>query len=149
MSSYNDPEIMSILKHRYPLLMIDGIDEIRPMEMCEAYKRVKKDDWFFKAHFPDDPVMPGSLQLEAFSQAVALPLLIGRKNSDVPGFPLMLVAIDRARFHDRILPGNVFKIRVNILKVSMGMATAVAFGFVERVKVSECQITYKISEALQ
>lgn len=61
----------------------------------------------------------------------------------------MLIAIDKVRFYKRIGPQSTLKLQSNIVKVAMGMATAIAMGFVEGVKTSECQITYKIAKEIQ
>jgi 3-hydroxyacyl-[acyl-carrier-protein] dehydratase len=138
------PKIESILEHRFPMLLLDGIYSIEPMQSCHAYKLVRSDDWFFPGHFPGNPVMPGSLQIEAFTQAVAIPLLITNYLSRTNKVPLILFAVDKARFYKQVLPGEKFEIRVRIDSVAMGMASAIATGLVGVNKVSECKVAYKI-----
>ena len=142
MGSYN---IESILEHRFPMLLIDGIISVEPMQSCHAFKILNLDEWFFSGHFPGNPIMPGSLQIEAFTQAVALPLLIagdrGHKKST-----LVLFAVDRVRFYKQVLPGDKFEIKVRIETIAMGMVSASVVGLVGAEKVSECKIAYKIKE---
>jgi 3-hydroxymyristoyl/3-hydroxydecanoyl-(acyl carrier protein) dehydratase len=141
MSAYS---IESILAHRFPMLMIDEIQSIEPMLSCRAFKTLRADEWFFSGHFPGHPVMPGSLQIEAFTQAVALPLLIGKDSRQQEEFPLILFAVDKARFYRQLLPSEKLEIIVQIDRLSMGMASASAIGLVGTDKVSECKIAYSL-----
>ena len=68
-------EISTILKRQYPIFLLDGVTDISPGLSCDAFKNLSYNEWFFPQHFPKKPIMPGSLQVEAFTQAVALPLL--------------------------------------------------------------------------
>ncbi len=126
------------------MLLLDGIYSIEPMRSCHAYKLLDPDDWFFSGHFPGNPVMPGSLQIEAFTQAVAIPLLISNYLNRQTRAPLILFAVDRVRFYKQIVPGDKFEIQVRIESVALGMASAIATGLVGANKVSECRIAYKI-----
>jgi 3-hydroxymyristoyl/3-hydroxydecanoyl-(acyl carrier protein) dehydratase len=137
------PKIESILEHRFPMLLIDGIDYIEPMQSCHAYKMLNPDDWFFSGHFPGNPIMPGSLQIEAFTQAVAIPLLIANKLNFQEKLPLVLFAVDRVRFYKQVRPGDKLVIQVRIESVARGMASASATGLVGTDKVSECKVAYK------
>ncbi|MBT8592135.1 beta-hydroxyacyl-ACP dehydratase [Polynucleobacter paneuropaeus] len=142
MGLYN---IESILEHRFPILLIDGIISVDPMQSCHAFKILNLDEWFFSGHFPGNPIMPGSLQIEAFTQAVALPLLIaGDRGHQKPN--LVLFAVDRVRFYKQVLPGDKFEIKVRIETIAMGMVSASAVGLVGAEKVSECKIAYKIKD---
>ena len=132
------------LKHRYPMLLIDGILSVEPMTSCRAFKNLTYNEWFFPGHFPGQPVMPGTLQLEAFTQAVAIPLLVGEIQNEGVEIPLLLAAIDKVRFYNLVLPGDRFDIDVQIERVAMGLATASASGTVNGKLVSECKITYKV-----
>lgn len=136
--------IKSILEHRYPMLLIDGVDSIESMKSCHAFKILSPDEWFFSGHFPGNPVMPGSLQIEAFTQAMALPLLISGDRAKQKKTPLLLFAIDRVRYYKQVYPGDKFEIQVQIDTVAMGMASASVTGVVDSQKVSECKIAYKI-----
>jgi 3-hydroxyacyl-[acyl-carrier-protein] dehydratase len=138
------PKIESILEHRFPMLLLDGIYSIEPMRSCHAYKLLDSDAWFFSGHFPGNPVMPGSLQIEAFTQAVAIPLLIGNYLNRQTKVPLILFAVDKVRFYKQAVPGDKFEIQVRIESLAMGMASATAIGLVGVNKVSECKIAYKI-----
>ena len=137
-------QISVILKREYPMLLLDGVTDIEPRVICYAYKNLSYNEWFFPAHFPNKPVMPGTLQLEAFTQAVALPLLVTEDTSNLQDIPILLGGIDKVRFYKSIFPGDRFEICAKIDRIAMGIATASANGSVNGKTVSECKITYKI-----
>lgn len=140
------PNIESVLEHRFPMLLIDGIISIEPIKSCHAYKILKPEEWFFGGHFPGNPLMPGSLQIEAFTQAVALPLLFSGDRNQQEKVSLLLFAVDRVRFYKQVRPGDKFEIHVRIDSMALGMASASVIGLVDSVKVSECKVAYKIKE---
>lgn len=135
----NISEISKLLKRKYPFLLLDGVTHIEPEVMCNAYKNLTYNEWFFPVHFPDNPIMPGTLQLEAFSQAVALPLLIMPSIKDV-----LLANIDKVRFYKSIIPGDRFEICAKIERIVNDVAVTNAIGSVNNEIVSECKIMYKI-----
>ena len=138
--------ISAILKREYPMLLLDGVTDIEPRVLCRAYKNLSYNEWFFPAHFPNRPIMPGTLQLEAFTQAVALPLLVTEDANKLSAIPILLAGIDKVRFYKSVFPGDRLEISVKIERIVMGIATASATGSVNNEIVSECKITYKITE---
>ena len=138
--------ISAILKREYPMLLLDGVTYIEPRVICRAYKNLSYNEWFFPAHFPNRPIMPGTLQLEAFTQAVALPLLVTEDVNNLSAIPILLAGIDKVRFYKSVIPGDRFEICAQIERIAMGIATASATGSVNNEIVSECKITYKITE---
>ena len=88
--------------------------------------------------------MPGSFQIEAFTQAVALPLLFEEDADNLSNIPILLAGIDKVRFYKSVSPGDRFEICAKIERIAMGIATASATGRVNNEIVSECKITYKI-----
>ncbi len=139
-------QICTILNREYPMLLIDGVTYIEPRVICRAYKNISYNEWFFPAHFPNRPIMPGTLQLEAFTQAVALPLLVTEDVNNLSEIPILLAGIDKVRFYKSVFPGDRFEICAQIERIAMGIATASATGSVNNETVSECKITYKIIE---
>lgn len=142
----NVSQISKILKREYPMLLLDGVSYIEPRVICRAHKNLTYNEWFFPAHFPDKPIMPGSLQIESFTQAVALPLLITENSRSVPDIPILLASVDKVRFYRPVFPGDRFEIYAKIERIAMGIANANASGYVNDDIVSECKITYKILE---
>ena len=142
----NISQISKILKRDYPMLLLDGVSQIESHVLCRAYKNLTYNEWFFPAHFPDKPIMPGSLQIEAFTQAVALPLLIDKNLGNASSIPILLAGVDKVRLYHPVIPGDRFEIHVKIDRIAMGIATSTASGYVNNEIVSECKITYKIFE---
>ena len=77
-------EIKKLLPHRHPFLLIDRVENIVPGESCTAYKNVSYDAWFFQGHFPNAPIMPGVLIIEAMAQAAGVLALSSVSNNDSP-----------------------------------------------------------------
>lgn len=142
----NISQISKILKREYPMLLLDGVTHIEPRVICRAYKNLTYNEWFFPAHFPDKPILPGSLQIEIFTQAVALPLLFTENSGISPDIPILLAGVDKVRLYRPVVPGDRFEIFANIDRIAMGIATATASGYVNNEIVSECKITYKLFE---
>ncbi len=140
----NISQIAKLLNRDYPLLLLDGVKEIEKNKYCRAFKNLSYNEWFFPKHFPKSPIFPGSLQIEAFTQAVAIPLLIGRKIDSNRPVPILLAGVDKVRYYAPVKPGNKFDINVKIDRLVAGIASATAKGFVKNKIVSECKITYKM-----
>jgi 3-hydroxyacyl-[acyl-carrier-protein] dehydratase len=139
-------QIRTVLKREYPMLLLDGVTYIEPRVICRAYKNITYNEWFFPEHFPNRPIMPGTLQVESFTQAVALPLLITENANNHSEIPILLAGIDKIRFYKSVVPGCRFEICAKIERIARGIATASATGRINNELVSECKITYKILE---
>ena len=139
-------EIKKLLRHRYPLFLIDGVNQIESMSMCNAFKNLTYNEWFFPAHFPELPIMPGSLQIEAYTQAAALPLLLDNDSLLGLNIPLILVGIEHVRFLKPVYPGSRLDITVKVDKIAMGLIISSVTGMVENSEVSTCQILYRFNK---
>jgi 3-hydroxyacyl-[acyl-carrier-protein] dehydratase len=107
-------EIRKLLPHRFPFLLVDRVLEIHPGESLRGYKNVSSNEEFFQGHFPDHPVMPGVLMIEALAQAAAL---LALKSMEVTGGQaIYLVAIDNARFRRPVVPGDRLDLDVSVEK---------------------------------
>lgn len=102
-------EIMRLLPHRYPFVLIDRVLEFRPHELIRAIKNVTINEHFFQGHFPDYPVMPGVLLLEAMAQTMAV---LAFKSFELDGTVrtenevVYYVGVDKARFRKPVVPGD-------------------------------------------
>lgn len=113
----NVNEIRKFLSHRYPFLLVDKVLDFNKNKSLTAIKNVSINEPFFQGHFPDYPVMPGVLILEALAQASSLP---GFKKmlDDYPDDETLclLVGMDKARFKRQVVPGDVLTLKVELLK---------------------------------
>ena len=100
-------EIMEIIPHRQPFLLIDRIEELEPGKRAVGKKCVTYNEPFFNGHFPKEPVMPGVLILEALAQVGAVAILSQPENK---GKTVYFGGIDKAKFKKKVVPGDVLKI---------------------------------------
>ena len=125
MSLYTAQEIMDIIPHRYPFLLIDTIEELEPGTRALGRKCVSVNEPFFQGHFPGNPVMPGVLIIEALAQVGAVAML---SQPDFQGRTAYFAGIDKARFRRKVVPGDVLLLETEIIKVKgpIGIGRAVA-----------------------
>ena len=133
--------IMEIIPQRPPFLMIDRVEEYVPGESCTAYKNVCINEPFFAGHFPQEPIMPGVLIIEAMAQAGAVAILSEPENK---GKTAYFAGISQARFKQKVIPGDVLTLELEIIKqkgpVGVGKAVATVDG---KVAVS-AELTFMI-----
>jgi 3-hydroxyacyl-[acyl-carrier-protein] dehydratase len=144
----NIMDIMQILPHRYPFLLIDRVVELVRMQRIVAIKNVTINEPFFQGHFPSYPIMPGVLIVEAMAQAGGALLL-----TEVPDREEKLVlftGIDEARFRQAVVPGDQVRLEVDVQKWSRRGATMKGNAFVEGKLVCEavikCQVVPRARE---
>ncbi len=125
MSLYTAQEIMDIIPHRYPFLLIDTIEELDPGVRALGRRCVSVNEPFFQGHFPGNPVMPGVLIIEALAQVGAVAMLA---QPDFKGRTAYFAGIDKARFRQKVVPGDVLLLETEIIKVKgpIGVGRAVA-----------------------
>lgn len=109
-------EIMRILPHRYPFLLVDRVVEVEPDRRIVALKNVSINEPFFNGHFPGAPVMPGVLTIEAMAQTGAILGLLDRKPEELKNAIVYFMGIDEARFRRPIVPGDQLRITVEVLR---------------------------------
>ena len=111
MSEMTKKDIENIIPHRDPFLLIDEILEIEPGKRIKGIKHVREEEYYFKGHFPGNPIMPGVLQVETIAQAGAAAVLILPENK---GKLVLFAGIDKARFKRMVKPGDELLIEVEI-----------------------------------
>ena len=125
----NKEQIESIIPQRDPFLMIDEVEEYQPGEYCIGYKNVTGDEYFFKGHFPGNPIMPGVLITESLAQAGAVAILSLEENK---GKNALFAGIDKMKFKKMVVPGYKLKLEVRIIKrkgpIGVGEAIATVDG---------------------
>lgn len=118
-------EIMKIIPQRPPILMIDRVEDYVPGESCKAYKNVCINEPYFIGHFPGQPIMPGVLIVEALAQTGAVAILSKEENK---GKNALFGGIDKLRFKKQVIPGDVLRLEVKIIKQKgpIGIGEAIA-----------------------
>ena len=122
-------EIIKIQKNRDPYLLIDYATKIVPGKSVEGFKILKKNEWFFKVHWPGDPNMPGMLQVEALVQMSSLIIFTLPKMS---GKTLYLADSNNIKFIKKIIPGDKFKIVSKLVSSSRGLYKFEAQGYIKK-----------------
>jgi 3-hydroxyacyl-[acyl-carrier-protein] dehydratase len=141
MSLMNIEQIMDVIPHRYPFLLIDTIEEITDGKRAVGKKCVSGNEQFFQGHFPGNPVMPGVLIIEALAQVGAVALL---SCPDLKGKTAYFAGIDNARFRKKVIPGDVLKLETEIIKIKGPMGIGNAVATVDGVRVAEARLTFAI-----
>lgn len=113
--------IRKLIPHRYPFVLVDRITEFEPYKRIVGYKNVTQNEPFFNGHFPDRPIMPGVLLIEAMAQAAGLLTLVSRGNPESSSH-FYLVKIDDARFSRMVVPGDRVDLHAELTKSIRNMA---------------------------
>jgi len=114
-------EVMKYLPHRYPFLLIDRVLDYTENETLHAIKNVSMNEPFFQGHFPEYPVMPGVLILEALAQATGILAFQSMKDELSKDNLYLFVGIDNARFKKQVVPGDQLHLKVKLLKEKRGI----------------------------
>lgn len=109
-------QIVRLLPHRYPLLLVDRVLDYKEMEYLTAIKNVTINENFFTGHFPNNPIMPGVLMLEALAQSCGILASLSDKSSGREGYEVLhyFAGIDNARFKHVVTPGDQLRLEVNV-----------------------------------
>jgi beta-hydroxyacyl-ACP dehydratase FabZ len=143
MSILDINEIRRILPHRYPFLLVDRIVELEA-ERVVGIKNVTNDEPFFQGHFPDFPVMPGVLIVEALAQAAGV--LVLKSIPDRDKKLVLLVAIENAKFRRPVVPGDQLRLEMSILKRKASVAKMSGRATVDGVVVAEAEVMCKLAD---
>ncbi len=112
-------EIKNILPHRYPFLLVDRVIKLEEDKMAVGIKNVTINEGFFQGHFPDLPIMPGVLQIEALAQVAGILLFRNKKENNSLGF---FRSIENVKFRKPVVPGDQLKLEVQIIKKKGNLA---------------------------
>lgn len=125
MNHLNINQIKEIIPHRHPFLLLDYIEDYVPGEYAVGYKCVSYREEFFAGHFPEEPVMPGVLTVEALAQTGAVAIL---SQPEWKGKTAYFAGINKAKFKQKVVPGDTLVLETEIIKVKgpigVGQATA-------------------------
>ena len=134
-------EIQEIIPHRYPFLLLDGVEELEEGKRVVAVKNVTMNEFFFQGHFPQEPVMPAVLIIEALAQAGAVALL---KMDKYKGKIAYFTGIDKARIRKKVVPGDILKLEVEIIKIKGPAGVGKALATVDGQKAVEAELMFFI-----
>jgi len=137
----NIKEIQEIIPHRYPFLLIDKIEELEPGVKAVGYKNVTMNEYFFQGHFPSEPVMPGVLIIEALAQVGAVSVLSLPENK---GKIAYFAGINNAKFRQKVVPGDVLRLEIEIIKKKGPIGIGKAVATVNGKKVAEAELTFAV-----
>jgi len=148
MSQMNINEVKNFLPHRYPFLLIDKVLEFELGKRLTAIKNVSFNEPQFTGHFPDQPIMPGVLIIEALAQATGILAFKSEVGKPQKGQIYMLVGVDNARFKRMVEPGDQLRLEVEVLTVKRGIWKFKCIAYVDNrvVTSAELMCTQKTSE---
>ena len=136
-------QIMEIIPHRQPMLLIDTIEELEPGKRAVGKKCVSYNEPYFAGHFPQEPVMPGVLILEALAQTGAVAILSLPENN---GKLALFGGIDQARFKEKVTPGDVLMLETEIIKAKGPVGVGSAKATVNGKLVAKAELTFVVSD---
>ena len=137
----NIKEIMNIIPHRSPFLLVDRIEEMEVGKRAVGKKCVTYNEPFFAGHFPQEPVMPGVLIIEALAQVGAVCCLSAEENKGKIGF---LGGVNKAKFRGKVVPGDVLNLEVEMIKVKGPVGGGKGTATVDGKVVASGEITFMI-----
>ena len=135
----NKDQIKELLPHREPMLLIDELKDIKKLTSATAIVNVKKDSFFVNGHFPNEPVMPGVLIVEAFGQAAAALTASGIDKSTYKNKLVFLMTINKARFRNPVIPNCVLELRIEAVRSHGRVWKYKGEAFVENKKMADAE----------
>lgn len=139
----NIEQIQEILPHRYPFLLVDKVVELEPGQRAVGIKNVTMNENYFQGHFPGKPVMPGVLQVEALAQTGAIAVL---SLEEYRGKIVYFGGIDKLRFKQKVVPGDVLRLEVELIKRRGPIGIAKAIATVDGKVAVQGEITFAIGD---
>lgn len=137
----NTKQIMEILPHRAPFLLVDRIDWLEPGKKAVGCKAVTYNEPFFAGHFPEEPVMPGVLICEALAQVGAVALL---SCEEYKGKLALFGGINKARFRRKVVPGDVLRLETELVKIKGPVGIGKAAAYCGEEVCAEAELTFVI-----
>lgn len=137
----NKEEIEKIIPQRDPFLMIDEVETFIPGKSAIAYKHVRADEWYFKGHFPGNPIMPGVLITESLAQTGAVAIL---STEEAKGKNALFGGVDKLRFKKIVVPGDTLKLEVKIIKQKGPIGVGEAIATVDGKLAAKGELTFAL-----
>lgn len=137
-------EILKALPHRYPILLVDKVVELEPGKKVIAIKNVTFNEPHFMGHFPDHPIMPGVMIIEAMAQASAFVVLNPKSGLSTQDKLVYFMSIDNAKFRKPVVPGDVLELHIEAIQNRGPVWKMSATGIVDGQKVAEATFSTMI-----
>lgn len=137
-------EILKLLPHRYPFLLVDKIIEIEPQKRAVGIKNVTMNEPFFQGHFPGNPIMPGVLILEAMAQVCALTVKYQNEDQDKLG---VFTGINNCKIRKMVVPGDTLRIEIEMTRLRKSIAKAQASAYVGEELACEAELSFAMVDA--
>ena len=144
-TSLNIERIMEMIPHRYPFLLIDRVQDIVPAESATGIKNVTFNEPHFQGHFPQKPIMPGVLIIEAMAQTSGI-LVVHTLGEKAEGKLVYFMSIEDAKFRKPVVPGDQLHIKVRTLKSRGNIWKMACEALVDGVKVAEATVQAMIAD---
>ena len=139
-------DIMRLIPHRYPFLLVDRVTSLEPGDFILAYKNVTYNEHFFPGHFPERPVMPGVLIIEALAQTGAI-LAYVTAGPEAAGRITYVMGLDRVKFRRPVVPGDRLDLRVEVVRPGTRYWKLRGEARVDEARVAEAEITAAMEKA--
>ena len=139
MKKLNKKEIIKLLPHREPMLLIDELYDIEKLQSAKAIVNVKKDSFFVQGHFPDNPVMPGVLIVESFGQAAAALTAHGIDKKEYENKLVFLMSVEKARFRNPVIPDCKLELKIEAIRSHGRVWKYKGEAFVKKKKMADAQ----------
>lgn len=136
-------EIRDLIPHRYPFLLVDRIEELEPGVRAVGLKNVTQNEPFFEGHFPDYPVMPGVLIVEAMAQVGAVGVMVNEEYRDKLA---LFAGIDGVRFRRQVVPGDTLRMEVQIERLKGRVGRGRGEATVDGERVCEASLMFAFAE---
>ena len=137
MKSLNKTDIIKLLPHREPMLLIDELYDIIDLKSATAVVKVKKNSFFVQGHFPDNPVMPGVLIVESFGQAAAALTAFGLDKSTYENKLVFLMGVEKARFRNPVIPDCKLILKIEAIRSHGRVWKYKGVAFVNDIKMAD------------
>tara|TARA_B100000989_G_scaffold276777_1_gene237253 strand:- start:1035 stop:1481 length:447 start_codon:yes stop_codon:yes gene_type:complete len=137
MRSLNKSELIKLLPHREPMLLIDELYDIKNLKSATAALNVKKNSFFVQGHFPDNPVMPGVLIVESFGQAAAALTAHGLDKSTYENKLVFLMGVEKARFRNPVIPDCKLILKIEAIRSHGRVWKYKGEAFVNEIKMAD------------
>ena len=138
-------EIMELIPHRYPFLLVDRVEEFIKNESAIGVKNITMNEPYFQGHFPNNPVMPGVLIIEAMAQTASV--LVAKSLKAEPNTKgVLFTTIENAKFRKSVVPGDILKMHVKIITHKMNIWVCEGIGYVNDKKAVEAKFSAMVTD---